>query len=115
LTGAPPSTATASLTAGSPYSSRKGGAEGGGGGGVAAGADVLRRLVEAALRGVQPARDRAAAAARVVVVAAAAAMKIWKLIGGCWLGLLQTKTMSTLTKKKIFCQISMKTNKQVVL
>ena len=50
--------------------------EGGGGGGVAAGADVLRRLVEAALRGVQLARDRAAAAARVVVAAAAAAMKI---------------------------------------
>ena len=49
---------------------------------MAAGADVLRRLVEAALRGVQPARDRAAAAACVVVAAAAAAMKIWKLIGG---------------------------------
>jgi hypothetical protein len=55
--------------------------EGGGGGGVAAGADVLRRLVEAGLRGAQPARDRAAAAARVVAAAAAAAMKIWKLIG----------------------------------
>ena len=67
---------------------------------MAAGADVLRRLVEAALRGVQPARDRAAAAARVVVVAAAAAMKIWKLIGGCWLGLLQTKTMSNINEEK---------------
>jgi hypothetical protein len=67
---------------------------------VAAGADVLRRLVEAALRGVQPARDRAAAAARVVVAAAAATMKIWKLIGGCWLGLLQTKTMSNINEEK---------------
>jgi hypothetical protein len=42
-------------------------------------------------------------------------VKIWTLIGGSCLGLLQTKTMSTLTKKKIFCQISMKKNKQVVL
>ena len=68
---------------------------------MAAGADVLRRLVEAALRGVQPARDRAAAAARVVVVvAAAAAIKICKLIGGCWLGLLQTKTMSNINEEK---------------
>ena len=67
---------------------------------MAAGADVLRRLVEAALRGVQPARDRAAVAARVVVAAAAAAMKIWKLIGGCWLGLLQTKTMSNINEEK---------------
>jgi hypothetical protein len=56
--------------------------------------------VEAALRGVQPARDRAAAAARVVVAAAAATMKIWKLIGGCWLGLLQTKTMSNINEEK---------------
>jgi hypothetical protein len=74
--------------------------EGGGGGGVAAGADVLRRLVEAGLRGAQPARDRAAAAARVVAAAAAAAMKIWKLIGGSWLGLLQTKTMSNINEEK---------------
>jgi len=71
---------------------RRGGRRRRGGGGVAAGAD--------ALRGVQPARDRAAAAARVVVVAAAAAMKIWKLIGGCWLGLLQTKTMSNINEEK---------------
>ena len=56
--------------------------------------------MEAALRGVQPARDRAAAAARVVVVAAAAAIKIWKLIGGSWLGLLQTKTMSNINEEK---------------
>ena len=55
--------------------------------------------MEAALRGVQPARDLAAAAARVVV-AAAAAMKIWKLIGGSWLGLLQTKTMSNINEEK---------------
>ena len=74
--------------------------EGGGGGGVAAGADVLRRLVEAGLRGAQPARDHAAAAARVVVAAAAAAMKIWKLIGGSWLGLLQTKTMLNINEEK---------------
>ena len=67
---------------------------------VAAGADVLCRLVEAALRGAQPARDRAAAAARVVAAAAAAAMKIWKLIGGSWLGLLQTKTMSNINEEK---------------
>jgi hypothetical protein len=57
--------------------------------------------VEAALRGAQPARDRAAAAARVVAAAAAAAaMKIWKLIGGSWLGLLQTKTMSNINEEK---------------
>jgi hypothetical protein len=56
--------------------------------------------VEAALRGAQPARDRAAAAARVVAAAAAAAMKIWKLIGGIWLGLLQTKTMSNINEEK---------------
>ena len=67
---------------------------------MAAGADVLRRLVEAGLRGAQPARDRAAAAARVVAAAAAAAMKIWKLIGGSWLGLLQTKTMSNINEEK---------------
>ncbi len=72
--------------------------EGGDGGGVAAGADVLRRLVEAGLRGAQPARD--AAAARVVVAAAAAALKIWRLIGGIWLGLLQTKTMSNINEEK---------------
>ena len=42
-------------------------------------------------------------------------VKIWTLIGGSCLDLLQTKTMSTLTKKKMFCQISMKKNKQVVL
>ena len=67
---------------------------------MAAGADVLRRLVEVVLRGAQPARDRAAAAARVVAAAAAAAMKIWKLIGGSWLGLLQTKTMSNINEEK---------------
>ncbi len=67
---------------------------------MAAGANVLRRLVEAALRGAQPARDRAAAAARVVVAAAAAAMKFWTLIGGSWLGLLQTKTMSNINEEK---------------
>ena len=56
--------------------------------------------MEAALRGALPARDRAAAAARVVTAAAAVAMKIWKLIGGSWLGLLQTKTMSNINEEK---------------
>ncbi len=74
--------------------------EGGCGGGVAAGADVLLRLVEAGLRCAQPARDRAAAAARVAAAAAAAATKIWKLIGGSWLGLLQTKTMSNINEER---------------
>ncbi len=68
---------------------------------MAAGADVLRRLVEAGLRGAQLALDRAAAAACVVAAAAAAAaMKIWKLICGSWLGLLQTKTMSNIKEEK---------------
>ena len=70
---------------------------GGGGRGLSSAASWKRRC---AARSTQPARDRAAAAARVVAAAAAAAMKIWKLIGGSWLGLLQTKTMSNINEEK---------------
>jgi hypothetical protein len=42
-------------------------------------------------------------------------MKIWMRIGGSCLGLLQTKTMSTSTKKNNHCQLLTKENEQIVL
>ena len=42
-------------------------------------------------------------------------VKIWTLIGGSCLGLLQTQNNVNIDEEKIFCQISMKKNKQVVL